>query len=186
MNSEEIFCAAISYRRRRSRTPCAAMTATSWCSALLVRRGGFKRFGGELFQHAGTQPTIAAAIEKRDRLCGIGSRHSLRANGDKLSPPCCPSATPSAKLATIRAQISEIPSEHSIVCILFDQLPKKVCRNHRGGMAAVVPFGQCSITFPSHDRAVALARSRCTRRHGGCREKREVPLFLRARVELSG
>jgi hypothetical protein len=33
VNREVIFSAAASYRRRRSRTRCAAMTLTMWCSA---------------------------------------------------------------------------------------------------------------------------------------------------------
>jgi hypothetical protein len=37
-NSGVIFCAAGVYRRRRSRTPCTAMTTTSWFSALPSRK----------------------------------------------------------------------------------------------------------------------------------------------------
>jgi hypothetical protein len=36
--SEEIFALPVSYRQRSSRTPCAAGTATSWCSALPSRK----------------------------------------------------------------------------------------------------------------------------------------------------
>jgi hypothetical protein len=43
INRQVIFSAAGVYRRRRSRTPCAATTATSWCSALQARgRGSFR------------------------------------------------------------------------------------------------------------------------------------------------
>jgi hypothetical protein len=38
MNSEAIFSAAAVYRRRCSRTPCAAMISSSWCSALPNRK----------------------------------------------------------------------------------------------------------------------------------------------------
>jgi hypothetical protein len=52
-------------RRRRSRTPCAARAATSWCSALLnrkMRQAFADRFDGELFKprqrSRGTPPPL--------------------------------------------------------------------------------------------------------------------------------
>jgi hypothetical protein len=92
MNRQVIFCTPVSYRRRRSPTPCAALTATSWCSASPSRKtrrplpsvsvgSGCRRVaGGDRENTRATERVFARRVPRRSTSAHVGraSRHFTR------------------------------------------------------------------------------------------------------------
>jgi hypothetical protein len=160
-------------------------TAIDWAG--MTKPGG-RCFIGSPVKSA--NPNRSAVAERRPATVYAASDDCTRSGQTAISSRypsrrCCPGATLTAKFATRRAQTQEIPSEPGTSCILFKQLPKRGLPKppkRNGSKGAVRPV--FTYIFPSHDRAIALARDARAVIVVGL-EKR-VPLVLKARVEPSG
>jgi hypothetical protein len=163
------------------------------CRRTAIDWAGMTKPGGRCFIGSpvkSANPNRSAVAERRPATVYAASDDCTRSGQTAISSRypsrrCCPGATLTAKFATRRAQTQEIPSEPGTSCILFKQLPKRGLPKppkRNGSKGAVRPV--FTYIFPSHDRAIALARDARAVIVVGL-EKR-VPLVLKARVERSG